>query len=157
MYEHIRKKGLTLNEASHVGITASNLERSVDFYRAITGVEPEMKNTLEGSRIARAANWGEDCPVRFATLILENLNIDLLEIPNAATPNQGSLQQNGRVHFCFTVDDLADARAHLEETGIEFLGPSYLMTQGGASRFIYFQGPDGEGLELMEARGRLKR
>ena len=150
---------LSFKTASHVGVTVKDLDRSIAFYKALSGRSPVVVDTLDSREMAATAGWPTEREIRYATLRLENLNIDLIELPWGHVPAVDGLSQTGRIHFSFLVEDLDDARLRLQDLGVDLKGPPYVMEGisedvDRPSRFLYFQGPDGEILELMEAHGR---
>ena len=66
------------------------------------------------------------------------------------------------MQFCFEVDDINLVFKRMEEAGITFLGPQYIVAEGEAREGIgtgvaYFDGPDGEHLEIIMPKGPFER
>src|SRR5262245_66684728 len=93
--------------ANHVGLTVSNLERSIAFYRDLLGfrvayergeVTAEYMPRLVGIPGAR---------LKIAGLDLPGLHLDLIEyIAPTGAASAGPTADVGTVHIGFTVDDL---------------------------------------------------
>ena len=66
------------SRANHVGITVSNLEKSIAFYEALTGTKVSNIDEIGGERMAKTQGL-EDTRIKYANLHLDNLNIDILE------------------------------------------------------------------------------
>jgi catechol 2,3-dioxygenase-like lactoylglutathione lyase family enzyme len=139
--------------ANHVGLTASNLERSIAFYRDLLGfhvayergeVTAEYMPRLVGIPGARLKIAGLDIP---------GLHLDLIEYlePKGAA-RAGSTSDVGNIHIGFTVDDLLAAHAQLSSAGVRFksdpVSPTVGPNQGGWA--VYFEDPDGATLEMIQ-------
>ena len=147
-----------LKRANHIGITVSNLQVSVAFYTAITGQTPVATDTWNSTGFA-SAKGQEKVKVKWATFRLENINIDLLQFEDPSTPSIRNQSTNpGGMHFCFEVDDLEEVYQRLNIAGIQFTGNIYtvqpdMVEQGAGTQVAFFQGPDGEHLEIMAPKG----
>ncbi|MGI5214140.1 VOC family protein [Plantactinospora sp. CA-290183] len=150
-----------LRMIDHVGISVSDLDRSVAFYQALTGVAPAVRNeTIEGPGFARGAGL-PTTKLRYATFQLENLNIDVIEFQEPrGEPVPATANRPGSIHLCFEVENLADVHARMRRAGIEFLGEPYRFSDEEVSakdsvgtEVAYFNDPDGNNLELIAPRG----
>jgi catechol 2,3-dioxygenase-like lactoylglutathione lyase family enzyme len=155
---------LRLNTVNHVGIGVKDLQRSIDFYRALTGEAPAATGNW-ASKGMGASTGQEKADINWATFNLGNINIDLLQA-NDSKPGAASyeMMQYGGLHFCFEVDDITAAVARLEAAGIELMGPPHVVSaaedgakEGVGTGVAYFVGPDGEYLELIAPAGPFKR
>lgn len=152
-----------LSRANHVGITVSNLEKSVAFYEALTGIKVSNIDEIGGPRMAKTQGL-EDTRIKYANLHLENLNIDILEyvLPK---PETASYQNNqiSAMHLCFEVDDIDMAIERLKEIGIEPEGEPMVFKEedglkaGFGTAVAYFKDPDGTNLEIIAPQGPFKR
>jgi lactoylglutathione lyase len=139
--------------ANHVGLTVSNLERSIAFYRDLLGftvayergeVTADYMPRLVGIPGARLKIAGLDIP---------GLHLDLVEyIEPRGAPAAGPTSDVGNVHVGFTVDDLWAAYRRLSDAGVKFksepVSPSVGPNKGGWA--IYFVDPDGITLEMIQ-------
>ena len=151
------------SRANHVGITVSNLERSIAFYEALTGTKVSNIDEIGGPRMAKTQGL-EDTRIKYANLHLENLNIDILEyvLPK---PEIASYQNNqiSAMHLCFEVDDIDTAIKRLKEIGIEPEGEPIVFKEedglkaGFGTAVAYFKDPDGTNLEIIAPQGPFKR
>ena len=157
----IPSQNLGLNTLNHFGVGVSNLERSIEFYRALTGQKPVDTGTWESEGLGMATGAGEVAKIHWATVRLTNVNIDLIEVIKPSDPPaEYKMNQPGALHVCFEVEDLPSICDRMEKAGIEFLGPYHQVTkeEDGADKGIgtavaYFNGPDGELLEIIEPKG----
>ncbi|MFN8525965.1 MAG: VOC family protein [Chloroflexota bacterium] len=139
--------------ANHVGITVSNLERSVAFYRDLLGftvryergeVKAEYMPTLVGIPGARLKIAGLDIP---------GLHLDIIEYlaPPGGT-EACKTNDVGNAHIGFTVDDMWAAYRALSAAGVRFksepVSPSQGPNKGGWA--VYFWDPDGITLEMIQ-------
>jgi lactoylglutathione lyase len=145
-------RGFALS-ANHVGVTVSDLGRSIAFYRDLLGfrvayergeVTAEYMPRLVGIPGARLKIAGLDIP---------GLHLDLIEYitPRGATV-AGPTSDVGNVHLGFTVDDLWAAYRFLAAAGVHFksepVSPTTGPNKGGWA--VYFVDPDGTTLEMIQ-------
>ena len=139
--------------ANHVGLTVSNLERSVAFYRDLLGftvryergeVTAEYMPRLVGLPGARLKIAGLDIP---------GLHLDLIEYlaPEGAKDASRTCDV-GNGHLGFTVDDMWAAYRHLVAAGVRFKSEPVSPTQGPnkGGWAVYFTDPDGITLEMIQ-------
>ncbi|MGX5820690.1 VOC family protein [Chitinophaga lutea] len=158
---NIKNPGFT--RANHVGITVSNLERSVAFYEALTGTKVSNVDEIGGPRMAKTQGL-EDTRIKYANLHLDNLNMDILEYVLPAS-QKASYQNNqiSAMHLCFEVDDLDAALQRLKEIGVELDGQPIVFREedglksGFGTAVAYFRDPDGTNLEIIAPQGPFKR
>lgn len=154
---------MKISSVNHVGITVSNLERSVEFYETLTGKKVSNIDQIGGKRMAQTQGL-DDTLIKYANLHLDNLNMDILEyvVPKSEKANYEN-DQISAMHLCFEVDDLEAAIKRLAEIGIEPEGePIYFeeadgLKSGFGTGVVYFKDPDGTNLELIEPKGPFQR
>ena len=127
----------------HVGLTVSDLERSIAFYRDVLGLEFQGEIFMEGEetdKMFRRVN----CKARVAYLngskAVEAPPVELIQFVNN--------------EVCFYTDDIDSAYKHLVDNNVECLSePQYFDFRAdgfGESRAFYFRDPDGIILEMMQ-------
>jgi catechol 2,3-dioxygenase-like lactoylglutathione lyase family enzyme len=122
---------MQIDRIDHIVITAFDLERTIDFYSRVMGMEPV---TFAGGR--RALAFGRQ---------KINLHQAGREFePKALKPTPGSMD------LCFiTETPLADVMAHLKSQGVAIAeGPVPKTGALGPMSSVYFRDPDGNLIEV---------
>src|SRR5215212_9307745 len=157
---------VTLN---HFGISVKDLDRSIAFYRALTGQEPAATGNWSSTGLGSASGIGDSSrkvAIGWATFCINNVNIDLVQIKKENEKESDlpmakhSLGEHGVMHASFEVEDLEPVFKRMEAAGIKFHGPFHRISreEDGAENGIgtivaSFDGPDGEKLELIAPQG----
>lgn len=148
---------ITLNQVNHIGIPVSNLDRSIEFYQALTGGEILFINPMYGEGLSKGVNV-PDANLRFAMIKADNVNLELIEYEH---PRGKEFNRNnndiGAIHVAFQVSDIQAAYKRLRSQGIEFNAEPYTFKKADGApavigaTFAYFKDPDGIQLEIFEA------
>ncbi|RKR87678.1 catechol 2,3-dioxygenase-like lactoylglutathione lyase family enzyme [Micromonospora pisi] len=150
-----------LDTAAHVGIAVSDLDRSVAFYRALTGTQPAVNDeNMHGAGFAHSQGLSRS-KLRYATFHLRNLGIDLIQFEDpVGERSQPAANRPGSMHLCFQVDDLRSVYQRMRDAGYEFLGEPYTFAadevtppDAVGTEVAYFNDPDGTNLELIAPKG----
>ena len=152
-----------VNRANHVDISVSDLDHSLRFHEALTGETATPKNKVGGPRMAGVLGL-ERTLIRYATMHLQNLNIDLLQYdePTPKTARYAG-DEVSAMHLCFEVDDLDAVHRRMVEAGLRFEAePITLEAEDGLAAGIgthvaCFDDPDGTHLELIQPVGLFRR
>jgi catechol 2,3-dioxygenase-like lactoylglutathione lyase family enzyme len=152
-----------LSKANHVGITVKYLDKAISFYGALTGSSITPQDQIGGERMAKVQGL-EKTLIRYATVHLDNLNIDLLQYvePQPEKANYSN-EQFSAMHLCFEVDDFDAAVQRMEDAGIQFNGDTITFQQedglkaGIGTSVAYFKDLDGTNLEIIFPIGPFKR
>ncbi len=121
----------------HAHLKVSNLERSVSFYRDVLGLELMQ---MYGNTAAFLSAGGYH----------HHLGLNTWESLNGDRPPRGT---TGLFHVAFLYPDraaLGKAVAQVLSSGISLTGAS----DHGVSEAVYFDDPDGNGIELYRDRAR---
>lgn len=147
---------MQLNQVNHVGASVRDLDRSIEFYRELTGGKLQFVNDMYGPGLA-SVTGDENVRVRFCWLKLGNTVLELIEWqqPQGAD-NTRTGSDVGSIHIAFEVSDIHADYERLRAKGIEFLAPPHTFADEDGSpglkgaTFAYITDPDGIGLELFQ-------
>ena len=118
---------------NHTRLRVDDLERTVEFYKTILGLEEVRRHTSpRGSQLAflKAPNSEE-----------------LIEI--TYFPDSGPVQvQEDLIHLAFEVHSMEEFGEHIKAHGVEFSdGPT---KSGSGTTFAFIDAPEGYEIELLE-------
>ena len=120
---------------AHIGVFVSNMERSMKFYIDNLGFESQGIDDLGATKIGFLKNGG---------CIIELVCHETYSNP----PTRGIID-----HICLEVEDIEGVVAALTANGIAMendAGVGFSDKIRGGVKNIFFRGPDGERIELME-------
>ena len=147
-----------LKEVMHIGITVSNIERSINFYKNILGLTLIGEAFMEGKE-TDALFAMNNCKVKIAYLNgSDNIIAPPIELLQFVTPetikDEAELNKISVSEICFRVDNIEKVYKHLIDNNVECLSEpqEFDFTSYGfsKSKALYFKDPDGIILELME-------
>lgn len=146
-----------LQSILHIGITVSDLNRAIDFYRDILGLELVAQTQMQGAETDKLFQRSH-CVVKLAYLRgNENIaapTIELLAFDGETQKARADLARPSISEICFAVQDIDAMYQHLLVHNVECLSPPQFFDFShdglGKSKAIYFRDPDGTILELME-------
>ena len=142
----------------HVGLTVSDLDRSIAFYRDLLGLEFQGEIFMEGKETDKMFRK-ENCKARVAYLngskALEAPPVELIQfVGSKIHKEQSDLFTTSISEVCFYTDDIDSVYKTLIENHVECLSePQYFDFRAdgfGESRAFYFRDPDGIILEMMQ-------
>src|SRR5213596_3187033 len=148
-------KSFRIISADHTGITVSNLERSLAFWRDVLGLE--LSHTAhQTGEMAEQITGVKGAELKLAVVKAPGGHkIELLEY--LAPPDRkkdASLRpcDVGHVHVALTVDDLDAVLKKIAESGWKAAGKPQTLTAGpnAGKRVIYVRDPDGTTIEFMQ-------
>lgn len=142
----------------HVGLTVSDLERSIAFYRDMLGLEFQGEIFMEGEETDKMFRM-ENCKARVAYLNgsanIETPPVELIQfVDNEIHKEQSNLFKTSISELCFYTDDIDTIYKKLIENNVDCLSePQYFDFRAdgfGESKAFYFRDPDGIILEIMQ-------
>lgn len=139
----------------HVGITVPDLDRGLDFYVGVLGLDYfDPPSPVFDSPELGAAVGVPGANLRQANLACGDSVVELIEYTAPAPPRPDPVRadERGAAHLAFSVEDAAAAKAELEAAGVEFLSAINVVDEGVLAgwRWVYFRDPFGILLELVE-------
>jgi len=153
----VSNKSFNIVSADHTGITVSNLERSLAFWRDVLGFELSHTAHQKGE-LAQEITGVEGAEIKLAVLkTADGHKIELLEYLAPADRKRASLRpcDVGSVHVALLVHDLDALLAQIAASGWQAAGKPQTLKIGpnAGKRVVYVRDPDGTTIEFMEVRG----
>jgi catechol 2,3-dioxygenase-like lactoylglutathione lyase family enzyme len=140
--------------ADHTGITVSNLERSLAFWRDVLGFEFSHTAHQRGE-MAEEITGVKGAELKLAVLKAPGGHkIELLEYLAPADRKPANLRpcDVGSVHVALLVDDLDTVLERIAASGWKAAGKPQTLCAGpnAGKRVVYVRDPDGTTIELMQ-------
>ncbi|HWY41717.1 MAG TPA: VOC family protein [Chthoniobacterales bacterium] len=145
---------LRIIAADHTGITVSNLERSLAFWRDVLGFEFSHSAHQTGERPEQITGV-KGADVKLAVLKTPSGHkIELLEYFAPADRRRVDLRpcDIGHVHVALIVDDLDAVLQKIAASGWKGAGKPQTLKSGpnAGKRVVYVRDPDGTTIEFMQ-------
>jgi catechol 2,3-dioxygenase-like lactoylglutathione lyase family enzyme len=142
--------------ADHTGITVSNLERALAFWRDVLGFE-FSHNAHQKGEMAEQITGVKGAELKLAVVKLPSGHkIELLEYLAPVDHNRDNHLRPcdvGHVHVAFVVENLGPLLGKIEASGWKAAGKPQTLTAGpnAGKRVIYVRDPDGTTIEFMQS------
>lgn len=150
---------MTVTRIDHVGITVSDVDRALGFYRDLLGLRVIADSTVSEPEVAELL--GLDSPVELRIADLDSGDGRIVELIQYVQPRGRRIAYESSdvatAHIAFTVDDLAAVRERLSDAGATIVSrrPITISEPGGGfdgAICLYVRDPDGAILELVQRR-----
>jgi len=139
----------------HIGITVSDIDAAIAFYRAVSDGEVVGPFVKSGPAVEAVTGYvGIEVIQSFVTFPGGDSVIELLEYRNGSgahtDPDNG---KSGAAHPAIIVDDMDATLARAAALGIAATSEPKVATAGPLEgyRYVYLLGPDDVRVELLEA------
>ena len=146
-------KAFRILAADHTGITVSNLERSLAFWRDVLGFELSHRSHQTGE-LAAEITGVPGVEILIAVVKAPGHKIELLEYRAPQDRKAADLRpcDVGHVHVALIVDDLDAVLEKIAASGWKAAGKPQTLTMGpnAGKRVIYVRDPDGTTIEFMQ-------
>ncbi len=128
-----------IQKISHLGIAVKDLEESMNFYRAVLGLDPSAPIT------------GGNGTIRASMIKVGDVQLELLQPLGTEGVMAKFLEKRGEGfhHICYAVEDLHEAIASIKNAGVEVLGEPMDGVEG-LSIFLHPRDTHGVLTELVE-------
>lgn len=137
----------------HTGITVSDLDRAAGYFRDALGLQVSEPVRCSGDLFEQVTGV-DGCVIDICFVDAGNHTIELLCYSSPPDKVSSTLRpcDNGHLHLCFDVDDIAAVIAAGRQHGFEPVNPVQVARDGprAGTRVIYLRGPDNLTVELME-------
>ncbi|MGA1109599.1 MAG: VOC family protein [Pseudomonadales bacterium] len=138
---------------AHIALACEDIDRSVEFYRELLGVEPYGRaNKVMGPRFDEVTGI-ENVRIRAAWFNTGNMVIELWQFINPPTPKATQAPnfcEAGHNKIALEVEDLAFELDRLAATGVALTHPPF---ESRGITEAYLRDPDGNLLSLVEVHG----
>jgi catechol 2,3-dioxygenase-like lactoylglutathione lyase family enzyme len=142
-----------IRRCSHVGLTVSDLQRSMDFYRGVIGMEEEYISNLTSDAFDQLIGL-QGASIKFCYLRMSDLRLQLIQYVRGGDEIALSLRHNkvGSPHICFWVDDVEKTFAEIRQRcSANIISDLITLTSKDAGiRTFYVADPDGVPIELCQ-------
>ena len=136
------------SKIGHVGLTVSDLERSLRFYRDLLGLKEIDRNEFAEASFGKLTN-NPGAHIRTAMLGSGALLLQLVEYVHGGGERMRLDHRNaGTPHLSFQVEDLDRTFEEMRRRGVEITSDIVPITR--EIRSFYVADPDGVPVELME-------
>ena len=144
-----------VNYVQHFGLTVSNLDEALHFFRDLLGLEATEVRETSGERPETILGI-EGVSLRLAIVkVPDGNNIEVIEYLNPRGTKLDLRTCNpGVPHIAFAVDDIQKMYEDLGAKGVKFVNPPYWGGQSVAGPgwgVCFLRGPDGISIELMQS------
>ena len=145
------------HSVAHIGMTVTDLDRSIAFYRDVLGLHFLGEMAMGGPETAQLF-CRPGCTARVAYLCPEDSAappVELIQFTDCpAAVHTPTLFESSISELCFAVEDIDEEYRRLTAQGVEFLSqPQTFDSRAygfGVSRAVYFYDPDRNILELIQ-------
>jgi catechol 2,3-dioxygenase-like lactoylglutathione lyase family enzyme len=141
--------------ADHTGITVSDVERSLAFWREVLGFELSHRAHQKGE-LAEKITGVRGAEILIAVVKAPGHKIELLEYRAPADRKKLDARpcDVGSVHVALVVDDLEAVLKTIAASGWQAAGEPQTLTVGpnAGKRVIYVRDPDGTTIEFMQLK-----
>jgi catechol 2,3-dioxygenase-like lactoylglutathione lyase family enzyme len=131
----------------HFGVTVTDLDRAVEFYRDTFDLDSVERFTVSGEAFADGVGV-EGATGRFAHFVLDGARIELVEYaPAGPAAVEVWVNQPGATHLGLAVDDVDAFYADLDPDVETMSEP---RTTESGTRILFVRDPDGTLIEVLE-------
>ncbi|WCN37299.1 VOC family protein [Aneurinibacillus uraniidurans] len=127
---------MAVKRIEHVGIMVKDIEKSIQFYQEVIGLELIKRMGHPNPNLTLAFLGFEES---------QETIVELIQGYNSDLPTEGKVH-----HICFKVDNLDEEIERLKSLNVKFLLTEEIETLPDGSRYIFFAGVDGEWIEFLE-------
>lgn len=139
----------------HVGLTVSNIERSIAFYRDALGMILMRRRETDADYIGRQTGYRgvKLAAASFKPTPDSKQSLEVVQyLTHPGAPSDQATNRPGNSHLCLLVDDIVTACNALRARGVRFRSEPVAITSGPnqGGFVVYLHDPDGYTLELFQ-------
>jgi catechol 2,3-dioxygenase-like lactoylglutathione lyase family enzyme len=146
----------SISAVHHLGLTVTDIERSIEFYRDLLGMELiGRRPSVTADYVARQTGY-QNVELNVASFRVGRNSPQTLEVVQYMTdrgePSDQATNRPGNSHLCMLVDDLRESYHDLVTRGVRFKSEPVEITAGpnAGGLAVYLSDPDGYTLELFQ-------
>jgi len=136
----------------HTGFVVRDLDKSAAFYRDVIGLKVARSVEREGRPISQVLGY-PNTHIKAALLNMGDGHLlELVQYVHPSGAERPTQERNtlGASHLAFKVDNIEQTFKHLTTHGAQKMNPPVEVAPG--RKVCYLQDPDGNWIELIEAR-----
>jgi catechol 2,3-dioxygenase-like lactoylglutathione lyase family enzyme len=136
---------------AHTGITTSDLDRSIRFFRDVLGM-PVSEPALYDDPVMAKITGVPEAAIRIAYVDLPGHKLELLQYVRPLQRRHSDLRpcDSGHLHLSLKVEGIDEVAGRMSQAGFKLAGPIQQVEDAGGFRVIYTYGFDGLVIELMD-------
>jgi catechol 2,3-dioxygenase-like lactoylglutathione lyase family enzyme len=136
---------------AHTGITTSDLDRSIRFFRDVLGM-PVTEPALYDDPVMGKITGVPEAAIRIAYVDLPGHKLELLQYLTPLQRRHSDLRpcDSGHLHLSLSVEGIDEVAGRMSQAGFKLAGPIQQVEDAGGFRVIYTYGFDGLVIELMD-------
>ncbi|HDH26575.1 MAG TPA: hypothetical protein ENH00_10365 [Actinobacteria bacterium] len=148
---------MMLRGVLHVGFTVANMDRSVEFYTRLFGIEPFVHRVYEDNYISQLVGYaGARLDTALYNIPHSDTVLELIQyLEPKGMPVNTETKNPGTAHLCLATTDLHADFNRMVELGATPRSEGPVKITSGINqglRVCYFRDHDGITIELLEAR-----
>jgi len=145
-----------LGDIHHLGLTVSDIERSIHFYRDVLGMTLIRRRPRVTADYVSKQTGYEGVELNVASFRVSDDSKQSLEVVqylnHEGAPSDAATNRPGSSHLCLLVDDLRSCYGDLAAQGVRFKSEPVTITAGPneGGLVVYLYDPDGYALEMFQ-------
>ena len=139
-----------IKDFEHVSISVINIEKSVQFYTKVMGMEIDYKVHHVGDKISKVVNI-DNAELNICVVKKGGVRLELIDYGNKEKKEFYYKDQDspGLIHIAFRASDVDEEYNKIKSMGYEF-NSQPMVTRENGPKICYFRGPDNVIIELFE-------
>jgi len=141
----------TIDSLTHIGITVTDIERSIEFYCINFGFKLKRRNVFNEQFFAARPNLYKLNNTTCKTAILvapDSTELEFFEFVPQLASEDIPWNRVGITHIALTTDDVPAIEKQLRVNGVEFCMDVGIRPDGG--NWVFVRDPDNNLIEVME-------
>jgi catechol 2,3-dioxygenase-like lactoylglutathione lyase family enzyme len=137
---------------NHTGFVVRDLQKAIEFYRDVLGLDLEVERERSGGPISQVVGY-DNAHLKIAIMGLKDGHVlELIEYVTPVAAERPTEERSvlGGGHLAFEVDDVDRTYEEIVRRGAQKLNPPVEVAPG--KKVCYLQDPEGNWIELMELR-----